>query len=353
MNQISPEVLGLSNEAVALARGQKIFYVNPAGIKLLGGDVSGQNLAAVFGAEVAGAQAISFAGTACVRGRNILLRVTRQEDVTVIFFNPAEEAPGLLNEAFIYGLRGSLMTFGMATDICRARAEELEDRELSGALAALGQSQYGLSRMVGNMTTVHQYLRNEMIFEPVELDIALFVRQYMDTLRSLRGDIEIICGGAERLYAAVDPNQTEQLISNLISNCLLHAKGCSRISVNVMDSGELAVLSVSDDGCGMDSDRLYSVFERYRHIYSMSEMNGGAGLGLTVVRGIAEKHEGTLLLESRAGHGTTVRVSFRKKPRGQVLLRNGEEHYGGEIKKLLLGLAGCLDNKYYMERYMD
>lgn len=352
MHQISSDVLGLSKEAVALARGQKIFYVNPAGMGLLG-DVCGQSLGRVFGAEVAGTQAACFVGTAFIRGKNHIVRVTRQEDVTAIFFGAAEESLDLLNNALIYSLRSKMMTCGLAMDICRGRADELEDSELSDSLAALSQSQYGLNRIVSNMTLVQHYLRDEMLFEPVELDMAAFVRQYMDTLRTLRSDLEIVCGGAERLYAAIDTNQLGQLLSNLISNCLIHGKNCSRISVNVIDGGEMAVLSVSDNGCGMESDKLHSVFERYRHVYSMSDMNGGAGLGLTVVRGVAEKHEGTLLLESRPGQGTTVRVSFRKKLRGNGALHSSEQHYGGEIKSLLLGLAGCLDDKYYMERYMD
>ena len=97
---------------------------------------------------------------------------------------------------------------------------------------------------------------------------------------------------------------------------------------------------------------MHRVFDRYRHIYGMDEMNGGAGLGLSLVRVIAQRHGGTLLLESRTGHGTTVKVSIRKDKNGGVSLRSGTEEQF-EVKTALMELSDCLDSRYYGEKYMD
>lgn len=353
MLNIPSEILGLTKEAVALARGGRLEYFNPAARELLGGDMSGRSIASVFGEEIAGAQANCFVSATPVMGKNLVLRVTRQGDLEAIFFGSPELRPTLLNDALVFALRDNLMTGGMAMDICRLRSEELGDGELSRALASLSMSQFVLTRMLGNLTTVYEYMRGELLFEPMSMDLALFVREYTETLRQLRQDVEIIYRGPKNLFVAADPALMETVLSNLVSNCLLHALGCTHVSVSVLDCGESVVLSVSDNGCGMKPGKLHSVFERYRHDYSMSEMGGGAGLGLTAVRGVAEKHGGTLLLESKPGRGTAVRVSLHKKPAEGIVLRSGTQRSGGEIKDLLIGLAGTLDESYYTERYMD
>ena len=81
-------------------------------------------------------------------------------------------------------------------------------------------------------------------------------------------------------------------------------------------------------------------------------MLSGAGLGLTVVRSAACLHGGTLLLESRQGKGTTVRVSLSRHISSSVLKSPGEDLEPG-IKTVLTGLADCLPDECYTERYMD
>jgi len=353
MLNIPPEILELTKEAVALARGDRIIYLNPAARELLGNKISGKSIRSAFGPEIAGTQAACFMGSATIKGRSFLVRVTKQEDVQAFFFSPPELNPTLINDALIYALRGSMMTESMAMDLCRSRSDRLEDKELSLALASLTKSQYALNRMLGNLALVQEYLKDGLFFDPMSFDLAAFAREYTESLQFLRPDVTISFKSPEKLSIAADPALVEQLLSNLISNCLLHGHGCSHISVSIINGGESAILSVIDNGCGMAPQLLHSVFERYRHLYQVSELGGGAGLGLTVVRAIAEKHGGTLLLESREGAGTTVRVSLRKKLPDESLLRCREQGYGGEIKKLLLGLAGCLDDEYYRERYMD
>ena len=82
-----------------------------------------------MGTEVAEAQASNFVADVCVSGRSFTLRSTRQEGMQLFFLSKHEKEPELLNDAFIYSLRNSLMTLNLALDMCRLKAEELKDRQ--------------------------------------------------------------------------------------------------------------------------------------------------------------------------------------------------------------------------------
>ena len=82
-------------------------------------------------------------------------------------------------------------------------------------------------------------------------------------------------------------------------------------------------------------------------------MGRGPGLGLSVSRGVAQLHGGTLLLESRENRGTAVRVTLSRKlsARGQLREDGSEEGYSS--RDLLTGLADCLPEEAFSEKYLD
>ena len=127
--------------------------------------------------------------------------------------------------------------------------------------------------------------------------------------------------------------------------------GATQITVEIKEGG-IGYIRITDNGCGIEAEQLYRIFDRYRHMYDMAEMNSGAGIGLSVVRLIAQRHGGTLLIESRAGSGTTARASLKKSRSLTMALHSGgEEHF--DLATALVELSDCLDSKYYGEKFMD
>ena len=111
--------------------------------------------------------------------------------------------------------------------------------------------------------------------------------------------------------AAIDADRRafKQILLNLLSNAVKFTMrgGCITVRTSLTE-GEL-LLSVEDDGVGIpaeDLPRLGSPFEQARTDATLSA--GGAGLGLALVRALAEKHGGRLRIESEEGLGTTVKV---------------------------------------------
>ena len=109
-----------------------------------------------------------------------------------------------------------------------------------------------------------------------------------------------------------DPGRLEQMLRNLISNARRHTPSGGRIDIRVARDGGQARFAVADTGCGIPAEHLPYVFERfYRADPSRDRATGGAGLGLAIVRRLAEAHGGTVTAASDgANRGATVTISI-------------------------------------------
>ena len=139
-----------------------------------------------------------------------------------------------------------------------------------------------------------------------------------------------------------------EIVDNAIDEAL--AGYCDHIEV-VIEDGD--IIRVSDNGRGIAPELLHTVFDRYRHSFGLGDMNQGPGLGLTVSRLITMAHQGTLLLESRPGQGTTVRASFSRDGNAPTAVHAPDDGADTLVRDVLVGLSGCLSAECYTERYMD
>lgn len=108
---------------------------------------------------------------------------------------------------------------------------------------------------------------------------------------------------------AGDPRLLGILVRNLVENAVAHSVPGSSVDITVAVGTAEATLRVHDRGHGIPADALPYVFDRfYRVDESRSRATGGSGLGLSLVRLIAELHGGTASAESSVGVGTTMTV---------------------------------------------
>jgi len=111
---------------------------------------------------------------------------------------------------------------------------------------------------------------------------------------------------------------------------------------------------VDDNGSGIPPEVLSSVFCRWRENRTLSDTAAGAGFGLCVARNIAEKHGGALVIESKEGQGTAVRVMLPvdNEPRG--ILRSSETPYSLEsMDPVLIQLSTWLPATEYVQKLND
>ncbi|KTS37002.1 histidine kinase [Methylobacterium indicum] len=140
--------------------------------------------------------------------------------------------------------------------------------------------------------------------------------------RTLGDEVAVEAELADGLWnARIDPTQTEVALLNILVNARDALPGRGTVTIrtenHVFDADELpsglpqpgryVSVSVSDTGTGMPPEILARVMEPF---FTTKEEGRGTGLGLAMVYGFAKQSGGTVVIESRAGHGTTVRLYF-------------------------------------------
>ncbi len=353
MITLSSDVLSMTDEAAVLLENRRLVFANPAAKAILGAECYGKDIRELFGGEVADAQAPSFIASVPVAGQNRLLRVSREGRLQIVFFSRPEPDAALLNDACLQALRSGLMNLRMAAGAGRSRAEELDDPALLAGFAAMNKEYYRLSRLLSNVSAARGVIEGQLPLSLCTVDLSALVSDLADSLNLLRPDVEFLYSFERRVLLWADPQLLELLLMNLVSNALIHAAGLRRIRLELQPTADRVYLTVRDDGCGIPPEKLNTLFCRYRAGIELSELSLGAGLGMTVVRGIAERHGGTLMLESREGAGTMVRLSLSRSLNGQERLREEHARYDGSMERLLTGLADCLPEACFGGQYLD
>jgi heavy metal sensor kinase len=106
-----------------------------------------------------------------------------------------------------------------------------------------------------------------------------------------------------------DLNALHRLFLILIDNAVKYTPADGRVAVSLTVDREFALVEVQDTGIGIGSDDLPHIFERfYRADRARSREQGGAGLGLSIARWIAEAHGGSIQVQSTPGVGSTFQV---------------------------------------------
>ena len=111
-----------------------------------------------------------------------------------------------------------------------------------------------------------------------------------------------------------DPEQLKKVINNIISNSvkyLGHDKGI--IDIRILDEGESVRIEIEDNGKGIAAKDIGNIFERfYRTDSSRNSLQGGSGIGLSIVKKIIEDHGGYVWATSKEGEGTCMHFVIRK-----------------------------------------
>ena len=125
--------------------------------------------------------------------------------------------------------------------------------------------------------------------------------------------------------AAFDRESVRQAASIVLDNAVKYTPKGGKVEVTVRERDGAVELEVADNGAGIPEDQLPLIFERF-HRADPSRTEGGAGLGLSIARQIAEAHGGAMEAESRLGRGSTFTLSLPQVPMG-TRIRAGS---GGE-----------------------
>jgi signal transduction histidine kinase len=142
-----------------------------------------------------------------------------------------------------------------------------------------------------------------------QIDLVALVRRIAPLLKAAvgkRGTLSLSLPDGVVPILAV-PVQIDQVIVNIVVNAVDAIRPGGRVGVEVSSTGGTAILRISDDGVGIPADRVSRIFEPF---FTTKTGSGGTGLGLAMVRSIAEDHEAVIHVETEIGSGTAFVIEF-------------------------------------------
>ena len=206
-------------------------------------------------------------------------------------------------------LRNPLATITTASFLLD-RAAGPDDSTASARRAIMKQTAH-LARIIDDLLDVGRAISGNIRLDLRPLALHEAVERVVDTLRETgKTDLHRVTFEGAPTWIRGDETRLEQIAINLITNALKFTAPGGSIRVQVMQEDGIAVLRVADSGVGIAEDMLPRVFELFvQGPMSLDRAQGGFGIGLTLVKQLAELHGGNVEAQSAGlGLGTTMTV---------------------------------------------
>jgi two-component system, sensor histidine kinase len=151
--------------------------------------------------------------------------------------------------------------------------------------------------------------------KPLDLAAAVAATTALGTMR-LRAEGHKLVEDFEHVWIHADPTRIEQIVTNLVENALKYTPPGGTVRIAVRKENDDAVLRVADNGVGMSPELTTHVFELFvQGNRELDRPHGGLGIGLTLVRRLAELHGGSVEAKSAgAGEGSEFVVRLPAIP---------------------------------------
>jgi len=202
--------------------------------------------------------------------------------------------------------------------IIQANAEamepDLKEKDVPGdRLAVIERSTQRMGNLVGDLTLLSKMESPELVAPRVPVQLEKIVGAIVEEFGALFQAKDICLVAREIQFARVlgHSDSLRRMLANLLENALRYTESGGTVTVSLNNSGRNVRVSVQDTGIGIPLESLPHVFDRfYRVDESRSRAAGGSGLGLSIVKAIAELHGGKVEVESQVEQGSTFTVTL-------------------------------------------
>lgn len=200
---------------------------------------------------------------------------------------------------------------GYAETLLRGTADEATARQFIEIIERHAKRLAGLVDDVLKLSELEDRPAEHAVKECVDVEsVTTLVVETIHT-RAASASIHVNVNVPPGLEITGDPLGLEQVLENLVDNAVKYGKSGGAVHVSGRRDADRVVLTVADDGLGIESPHLSRLFERfYRVDPSRSRERGGTGLGLAIVKQLVQSMSGSIDVTSEFGKGTTFTMVF-------------------------------------------
>jgi two-component system phosphate regulon sensor histidine kinase PhoR len=194
----------------------------------------------------------------------------------------------------------------------------IEDQDVN--MLYLQKADKSLDRLISivdDLESISKLEAGKMIIEQRTFDICDLSKDVIDSLELQAKEKGIQLTVKENsdkpFYVYADKERIRQVLVNLLVNSIKYGKSKGLTEMNFIDSNDIILVELADNGIGISKEHLPRLFERfYRVDKSRSRDEGGTGLGLSIVKHIIEAHNQKINVKSEIGLGTSFSFTLAK-----------------------------------------
>jgi len=183
-------------------------------------------------------------------------------------------------------------------------------------LAAIGSARANADRLDAMLDDLLEAARAEQVFTPrefVPVDAGPLAEEVAGSLRGSFPDhpVRVVCEKDRSVRG--EERRLRQALMNLAANAAEYSSARTPVTIRIEGDAESVRFAVEDEGPGIPDESKQAVFERFTRLAN-SRGRSGMGLGLYIVRSVAEGHEGCAYVEDRPGGGSRFVMEFPAAP---------------------------------------
>ena len=174
-----------------------------------------------------------------------------------------------------------------------------------------------LTQLVSEILDFRKVQNGKMELRLSDFNLAESMKQWIKlfSVSAQKKHIAISMDAPDTIMLRADQDKIERICYNLLSNALKYTSEGGEISLMAKEEGGRVIISVADNGCGISSDELPYIFDRF---YQAKNAGRGTGIGLAIVKAFTELHHGEVSATSIEGKGSTFTIHIPVRQKGEV-----------------------------------
>lgn len=169
-----------------------------------------------------------------------------------------------------------------------------------------------ITRLIGEIDRINELESQESQLQKNTFDLTELAQQIVDNFQPMLVENKLNCSvSGDRVFISADRDKIHQVLTNLLANAIKFTPSGGRIDLYVSQSKGTTSFRIIDNGQGIPPEEVGQIFERfYMAEPSRNSKLGGQGIGLSIVKGIVNAHQGTISVDSIYGKGTTFTINL-------------------------------------------